>query len=64
MKPARSCFCIGPQAGESLCPCAMRAESDKDRRLRELEAEVRRLKGSGRVLRDRVGYRLYERIGP
>lgn len=61
----RACFCIGPQHGETLCPCALRRESDKDCRIRQLEVEVRRLKtGQPRQLRDRVGDRLYERIGP
>lgn len=59
------CFCAGPQSGETLCPCALRAERDTDRRIRQLEVEVRRLKtGQPRQLRDRVGDRLYERIGP
>lgn len=57
----RACFCIGPQAGETLCPCRLRLERDKDWRIRQLEAENRRLKTGGpRRLRDR----LYERIGP
>lgn len=60
-----ACFCIGPQAGETLCPCRLRLESDTDRRIRQLEVEVRRLKtGQPRQLRDRVGDRLYERISP
>lgn len=24
----RPCFCVGPQNGEPLCPCAMRARRD------------------------------------
>lgn len=61
-----ACFCIGPQPGETLCPCRLRAESDADRRIRQLEAENRRLRmgGAGR-LRDQIGtFPPYERIGP
>lgn len=43
----RACFCSGPRPGETLCPCRLRNESDKDRRLRYLEAEVRRLRTGG-----------------
>ena len=30
---ANACNCIGPQAGESKCPCALRAESEQGRRM-------------------------------
>lgn len=29
----RPCFCVGPQNGEPLCPCAMRAKTGSDRAL-------------------------------
>lgn len=44
----RPCFCIGPQPGHDLCPCAERREGGKDARIRLLELENRRLR-TGRV---------------
>jgi hypothetical protein len=29
----QSCGCVGPQAGEKLCPCQLRAESAKGERM-------------------------------
>lgn len=29
----RLCNCIGPQAGESKCPCALQAESEQGQRM-------------------------------
>lgn len=26
----RPCFCVGPQKGEKLCPCALRGEQRKE----------------------------------
>lgn len=28
--PPRPCFCIGPQGGERLCPCALREERRRE----------------------------------
>ncbi len=27
---ARACFCVGPQNGEPLCPCGMRAKHSEE----------------------------------
>lgn len=35
MEKARACFCIGPQNGEPYCPCRMRQEDYKERKIRE-----------------------------
>lgn len=43
-----ACFCSGPRPGHTLCPCRERNETDKDRRLRLLEAEVADLRRSVR----------------
>lgn len=40
----KACFCIGPQPGQTLCPCRLRNESDKDRRIRILEEEIETLR--------------------
>lgn len=33
---ARSCFCVGPQNGQPLCPCMMSNVSIEDGRYREI----------------------------
>lgn len=58
----RACFCSGPRPGHDLCPCRERSESDQDRRIRLLEAEVRRLRGV--ASRGRMAYLLTMRFGP
>jgi len=29
MREMRQCFCIGPQNGDPLCPCMMRAQNEE-----------------------------------
>lgn len=47
----RACFCSGPRPGHDLCPCHERNQSDQERRLAALEAEVTRLRNRERRLR-------------
>lgn len=30
---ARACYCVGPQAGETKCPCALRSEAEQGRKM-------------------------------
>lgn len=45
-REVRACFCIGPQPGQTLCPCKLRNESIRDFELRMLREEVRKLRGA------------------
>lgn len=43
----RMCYCIGPQNGQTLCPCRMRWRNEERRVMREeILEEIRRGKGT------------------
>lgn len=45
----RSCFCIGPQNGDPVCPCKMRSHTEREMGLRALEILAKIHKPRARV---------------